>query len=398
MTNIQTTVFIFLLIFVSDDTVLFGTNIDENYIIFKYFIYIIMFVYILSKRNFLEKSTETNRKYYVIIIFIMFSFCSTLITNSEIRNGNILQAIVISLSAIISIRLDLKTFLDKYSNVIFYISSFSLVVFVISILFRPALEFLPSIQNYEDVEFLNAGLAVVFKDPGIVRNLAFFREPGVFGIYLLVALIIELFYNDRPDPKKVFIIIVSLLTTLSTASFLIAFVILLGYFFRQSPGKAMSILATTAVLIYAFYDPLLTVFSKFDEGSAQYSSALARTSSFFVPFYIFASSPIFGSGLTGFYDEYFLVSQQLYGFYLDPSQYSTNTILNMFAIYGIIMGLFWLVGLFKFSACISRKPIITFITYLSFILIFSSQELRFSLFFTCLVMFGLLSATERRVQ
>jgi hypothetical protein len=223
--------------------------------------------------------------------------------------------------------------------------------------------------------------------------MSIFREPGVFALYLVVGVATELLYRERPCYRHLIVFLAAMVTTFSTAGLSICGVLMIAYLAKSRNVKAVVGVASLAVigLVVLLNVPGLfeQVFSKFDEDSADFASALARLSSVSVPSLIFFHNPFFGVGLTQFVEQYISYSQDLFGIPISPEGSSTNTLINTFAIYGVVLGALLTFGLFRFSRFLAGSRTAAILLFIALLMVLSSQELRFSLFFNTLIMFGL---------
>jgi O-Antigen ligase len=402
MNSVYSLLLMFIVLFISDDTVMFGTNMNQSFAVIRYQAYAIVLMLLVFQPTVAACAGRARWRNLVIAVVMALAFAATMVMNGDVRNGYFLEALVLLLAGLIALRVERRVFLSQFSQVLFWFAVFSLCIFPLSIFATPLLELLPVTENYAGVEFINLGLAMIFRDPDIIRNTAIFREPGVFALYLLTGLMVELFYMPRPRSTDVAVFLVALATTMSTTGYFVGCLLLSGHILRKNIGNALLVSMLMMVLavgvIYVWPEIIHFIFSKFDEDSNEFASALARLSSISVPFSIFQSNPVFGAGLTRFVDQYLLFSEQLFGFPINPDGASTNTILNMFAIYGTVLGLLTVGGLFKFTWSLTRNRLARLTSFIALLMMFSSQELRFSVFFNCLIMYGLFNSVDRELE
>ena len=402
MNPVHSLLLVFIIMFISDDTVMFGTNMNQSFVVIRYLVYAILLVLLVRQPTFAACVRLARWRNLVIAVIMALAFAATMVINGDVRNGYFLEALVLLLAGLIALRVERRVFLSQFSQVLFGFAVFSLCIFPLSIFPTPLLELLPVTENYAGVEFVNLGLAMIFRDPDIIRNTAIFREPGIFALYLLTGLMVELFYMPRPRYTHIAVFLVALATAMSTTGYFVGCLLLSGYILRQNIRNALLVsllmMVLAAGVIYVWPEIIHFIFSKFDEDSNEFASALARLSSISVPFLIFLDNPVFGAGLTRFVDQYLLFSEQLFGFPISPDSASTNTILNMFAIYGTVLGLLTVGGLFKFTWSLTRNRLARLISFIALLMMFSSQELRFSVFFNCLIMYGLFNSVYREVE
>lgn len=331
--------------------------------------------------------------------FFLFYLVSV-VTLSSIFNGNTISAPLLIFSGIfIAFYLMTKySFYDIakcFSNIIIVISIYSLIVY-----FAAILKIIPlnSVENKADTIVLTAFSCQFFPELGdmIIRNSSIFREPGVYMIILNFAIIFELFVvKDKQCWCKVTILIISLITLLSTGGFICLSLIFLIYFFNSTKGVINIILISGIIVTLLFplidEDIINLVFSnKFDEMETS-GSGFARMSSFFIPLDIFLKYPLIGCGFDQFKLEYIQVGQELYHRYVDPQGLSTNTLMNVFAVWGFFMGVFYIYGFYKLSRLISKgRNIISAILMLVCIfLMFSNENMPYWPFIYIFMFYGI---------
>lgn len=382
-----------LVIFVSDDTITFGTNENQVLVAARYVLYAMVLIALMCVRV-ADDAARPSTRYWLVAGALVLAFAGTMIVNGDFRNGFFLQALIVVLAILLARHIPLSVFLAQYSSMLYWLSWISLAVFFLAVVARPVIDLAPVTTNYGGVEFSNLLVCAVFRDSGVVRNTSIFREPGVFALYLVVAIVIELFFREKPHPARCAVFVVTLVTTASTAGIAIFGLVAVGYMMRARSAKGLTLVAASLslVMIGVFLFPALVdqVFSKFSEDSEEFASTVARLSSISVPFMIFADSPLFGVGLTQFVDQYLVFSEDLFGFPISPEGSSTNTLVNSFAIYGLLWGALMVTGVYKFAALVSRSSYgISALLFFAFVMVLSSQELRFSLLFNTLIMYGL---------
>lgn len=374
-----------LSIVISEDTLLFGTNSNQNFIILRFVLYIIFLFFII---NGVWRSINKTSFYFTIIITMCIIF--TMLLHNEFRNGYILQLLGIYVALKFTSYLDLKTFLKSFSSVVYLLSIVSVIFFVIVNLSTSILKTLPVITNIADVDFATIYISNIIKSDGLLRNSSIFREPGVFSMYSIISLMYELLLVNKRNIKRIIIISLALFTTFSTAGYIVLVVVVIAHVLNVKGLKSKVSFILIAVSIVAILLPivLFDVFSKLNPDSSSYVSTLSRTSSFVVPTKIFIENPL-GVGLTKLSDLYAFHSYNLFGKELDSSSVATNTLLNTFAIYGFIYGIILVLATFRLVKQFKLSRLVSVFVLLAFLLLFSSQELRFSLLFNCLIMYGL---------
>jgi hypothetical protein len=226
---------------------------------------------------------------------------------------------------------------------------------------------LPQYRNVKGMPYLSGYVFFVYDNHLTYRNMGPFWEPGIFGSYLAVALL--LLVSNKGRFKNVFFAILSLcmISTMSTASSLFL-LLAIGYWLTVGYSGVMLrflilLIGIIFMVLIIFYlpqimvslaDALPSLFSKFNaEDSASISERVASPITNIKLFFI---KPYFGFGL----------AQQLenYKMYTDAAQTSTSTFfLSSFGGMGVIYTLSWLYGVIKQNriSLMSRFIILVFV-------------------------------------
>lgn len=374
-------------IIISEDTLIFGTNINPVFIGIRLILYVVLILFLFNRYcRYINK--------HLLIFTIIISFCVffTMLLNKDFRNGYFIHLLVILVAFKIVNLLDFEDFMESFTKVMYFISTISIVLFLIVFFVPQILDRLPIIKNYGDVEFSTIILSNIMRGGDLLRNSSIFREPGVFGLYLTICLLFEFFQREKLKIKNIIIFSAALISTFSTMAFVCFALIIIGYVFntKNLKAKKYTILSIIVFLIFIFPSISENIFFKFNTDAAEYRSTLSRISSITVPLSIFKDHP-WGVGLTNFVTLYPLYSFKLFGLELKPDSEATNTIINTFAIYGVIYGLILIYSIWRMIRRYEKSKITTLLLFTIYIFLFSSQEFRFSLLFNILIMYGFTS-------
>ena len=366
---------------------LFGTNAIQAFLVFRYFLYFGILMYLFLKFGF-----RIDRKLLIPLLLILISFLATMILNLDFRAGYFIGFMVVFLAALISNRIKFSEFAFYFNKIVYVLSVVSLIVFTVSIIAPSVIHFFPTTLNYNGSEYNSILFWNVMKGNVPKENLGIFREGGVFVIYLLLAVIIELFYNREINYKRLLVYIITLITVSSTAGYIILAFLLFVYIIKtNNAGIKIGFSILIALFFIFFFQTLISsVFAKFDTQSYEYRSTLSRLSSFVIPMMIFVDH-IYGVGLSNFGGLYTSYSLKYFGIAFNPAGESTNTILNTFAIFGIIYGALLIYALIKFSRMFGSTKLNMITVLIALLMMFSTQELRFSLLFNLIVMYGIIN-------
>lgn len=224
-----------------------------------------------------------------------------------------------------------------------------------------------------------------------VRNTGIFREPGVYQIYLNIALLF--YYNQNRDkiitPTTV-VLALAVITTMSSGGIVVALAII-GYQFMQQRKRSFASFLLFAVFAVVLYVMIMAsfnqIFYKLMLGTEESGSAFARYYSLIVPMRMWLDYPIFGCGASEFNDLlYFYPTAS--GERMNPNLV-TNCITVNFATSGIIVGLFYLFGTIKGAATLAKNYKIPIIASVLMLVMFSCESIMYSGIFNLILLYGL---------
>lgn len=237
-----------------------------------------------------------------------------------------------------------EEYMKKISNIMYFLCVYSLVLYVAFCLTPELVKKLPTVENTAGWHAYHAGFSTIYKNVDI-RNQGIFWEPGAFQTFINLALITELFYFKTFRKRRVFIYLITIFTTFSTAGFITAFVLIYIFLLQSIINKkarkrenAMLMLYVMTILVLLFFvfqniDTPLTreVFGKLDryfDGGVNTGTVDVRMSSFIEPLKALLQNPTWGLGYVG--------SKQLA--YAKKYYMDTCTFVNWLSYYGIIVG------------------------------------------------------------
>lgn len=276
-----------------------------------------------------------------------------------------------------------KELLEKYVNVMLFLSVASLIFYFIGVINLNFIEKLPIIYDSIGMEFRNAFIHVYLRGVlGRFRNCGIFGEPGVYQAFLNIALLIVVL-NKENKKKSLHIIIflVTIATTFSTTGFIISFIILMNYIIKFKNKNKYIYIFVFSVFILANPTFNKVVFSKFASNNISTNQRKVGTK---VEMSLFYDYPIFGIGYERYKDEFEYRRIQLGMGNAVP----TNSFAHTLVIYGFIYSLVMFFMFFSFCYTFSKKRHGKIIVTIVFILIFIPQELIFKQLFLTFALYG----------
>ena len=357
---------LFLFIFFSNDTMMFGTNLNVTYIKIGFLIDVVLlgvfWCYMTFWRNELMKIS--NRTVAVVVIWVVCLMMSAVV-NSDFRGGYVTSLIMIMTGYLYSEYVSFKDFCMVFKRVVVFLAACSVIGFVLTTLF-PVFKSL-GISVYRESGMLMKNYIVYGRAPydatAAARNFSIFREPGVFQAYLNVALIIAIKNFDPARKAKellgILFLILAIGLTVSTTGFVVLGLVVLFFLFslrKEINGDILGVLIVLfcAALVGAFIyleffssfnlDRFIseTVMGKFDKGSDQYVSGGARVASFVANAVLWMRNPLFGVGITAKQVQFNLVCREILNY---VPNVDTNTVFAQLSMFGIGVGLIWVLGM-----------------------------------------------------
>lgn len=267
------------------------------------------------------------------------------------------------LFAYFTVRLVGRKFSDYYINIIYFFAIVSFLFYLPSMIFPDfANFFLDHISPHLESPFVdpdnfyyrgpqhiiifNFNAIDVAKFYSIGRNSGPFWEPGAFGGFLLVALLFNIIKTKKLNNKKNIIFILAIVSTFSTASYFVLFVLMIFYFFMNKKLRYkivfIPLIITSAIFAYNELDFLKLKFERSLELSrnvGQTYGVRTRFSSAMLDWDSLKKSPIFGMGrrietrFSGIDDPYL--------------RHRNNGISYLLVVYGPVIFIFYFFLVFK---------------------------------------------------
>ena len=408
--------FSFCIVFCGQDTLIFGTLSNSLVKYSRLVIYALILLVLLIYLLFLERgkklsSQPKKRNFFIFIGLFMTAIVLPLVIFLDFGEYTHMYLQIVLLSALFIVASRAFKFRDiaKYiSYIVVVVSLVSNLFFLIAYVFGANIfAFLPTIANEAGYEFYFAGL-VNIPLRGI-RNYGIFREPGVYSIYLCLALIF-LIFNVKSETKvrlaihavSLISLVLSLLSSRSTTGYFCLVLILIASLGKHFTTKTIkwiwmgSLILIGSVILLIGALNFNEIFGKLFVANESLSSrALA-------PFYnliLFFRSPIIGNGANKYIH---LFSSMCY---IGTSISNTDTFVALFASYGVFVGLAFLCGfrqgcydLVDKASLESKFPV--YLVLFSLFLLCESENFAFSTLFHFLTMFplyGFVSKVRKKI-
>lgn len=225
------------------------------------------------------------------------------------------------------------------------------------------------------------------------RNSGIFREPGVYQIYLNIALLFYYQINRNKIIDKISaVFLIAIFTTMSSAGIIIALCILFYQVIQQKQRSFSSLLVFAGFGIVAYISIMANfdaIFYKLMLGTDESMSSFARYYSVSIPLRMWLDYPIFGCGNAEFND---LIGHYpaANGMRLNPFLV-TNSWTVIFATSGVFLGGLCFYGICKGSLRLCSQFKYPLLVIAIFLTMFSCEGQIYTIIYNLIIIIGLCS-------
>lgn len=331
-----------------------------------------------------------------ILMFLFFSIfvINSMIINNDLNTENFLVVNAIINGFIISSIFDIKTYLKVFKNCIIFFCIYGLIVTYIMLPLKMTSFFTLYHNPFTNIPYYNAGFSFVMGWNGLMRLQGIFREPGVFQIYILLAIMIELFIDNK-NAKNIGILLVSMIMTFSTSLFVSLIPFLLAYILTQDKGKVKFFIPVLLLLVLLYCNTdirnyFMRSISKLVVGSTQSTDVRYNSIKYLLETSL--RHPIFGNS---YVNGYLFIRD----YYSLPANYDiTGTFFTNIMATGYISGGAIIYIFYKFikDTFYRKKIIVAFLLFLSLFLSICSQNIVYSSILWTFIFFEIKNMTIER--
>lgn len=379
---------VFLLAFLSDDSYWAATSGNATLSAARYgFIVLLPILFVMFIKVNVGKGISS------LLILILEGIFIASIFNGSGMGGPVMLFFSLLSAALISSKVNLADLSESFCDVVvlMIIYSFTLQMLIMFGVIEPGMR-----ENMVGVRQAILGGCVFHNSYFglIMRNSCFFREPGVFMVYICMAYMLDTWMNRRGlTLERQLVYFLGVFSTMSTAGIAIWAVLFLINALRKEAFKISNILPMLIVVVVAYFvfsNEIIfdNVFGKLERGTDS-KSVLGRLSSIAIPLNMMIDSPLWGWGTEHFRDVYMMYGRQLFHTDIDPQGLATNAILNASAVFGLWFGIFIVIGFWKLSKRLaSGNRLGCLLTFASILMSFSNESMQYSLIFYLLIFYG----------
>ena len=389
---------VFLTIFISDDSLLFGHTSSSGMIVTKIITNLLLLTCVFRVR------IKQGPALAVWLLFLFMSLLS-MISNFDFdfRYGYLM--LMITLGFFFTQRMNFEIYCRAFSKIILLFTMIAIIYSCMITMFPNILYFLPKVQNANGWSASTILLASSYE--GLEsRAMSFFREPGVFAQYLALSIVFEFVFCRDGKLWHMLIYILGMVFSFSSAGFI--YMILLSTIYiivTLRETKKLSDIRIWIILFSLFVALMVVLFDEniyrsmvernFGESQWEYNPRkIAQWTSLYI---WWQQSPITGVGISHFLPIFQELSWTHFGILLQEGD-ATSTIFNGLARYGILW-LFTVCGLFCLSLRLGhRQWVVSILCFGLFLGICMAQNMPYDILFWLLVFWGFQSEDVKRIQ
>lgn len=382
--------YVFCLVAYNQDTLLYINVSSIPYFIVTIIISIHFFYNVFLKRVYFDIKILVSSIILISLVFI------TILFNSDFRGGYIQVILNIALAFMFVSIVKVNDFIVFYNKIMYFLCAYSLVfVYLIGNIMRN-IGFNPlRYENSEGIAFINGIFASKVDIENYIRNFGVFREPGVYIIFIILAIIFEMFYfknKETKSNKRLIVYILALLTTLSTPGYLTLVFLVIIYILKN---LTKSISHKKIIMYYGFFNVCIIflavnnftrdiIIETINRFSNEHSSFSIRYLSIKSNIQVWLESPIWGNGITDGVSEKFAMY-----FGNDFEVHNTTTIGAYLAVFGLFFVVVLLIGFLKFYVNLTNNRYLGICIFVIFMLPLNSQMIIYNLIIFVIFFYGI---------
>lgn len=382
---------IIVLMLFSQNTLLFSPLAQGRQARFRTIIYLVLLAMMIAKTMVRE---WINRYSICGIIFFAGTVFSSMLWHGD--SGAEYWLIVMALSFLLVSNYDMPDLAKKYNQIMRILCIIFLFgFFLLSV--KPALILSPTWIKLEEWEVVYSHSSMLrFYQAGIVpmRAYGIFREPGVYQMYVILAMLICL-YLKKNFLADILIYSLAVLTTHSTTGYiclvLVYGVMILKLLSIKNRKTIIILLGIFGVGLIISPRLISNVVAKFTATGGDAHSWMSRAASFASNIYLWLKNPLLGIGMNGVAENFAYVTKNVFGLNAGGIAITddTNSILIYFAAYGLVPGIIFCVGIWKGIRKVEKSFLRSLMVMLIFVCLFAGEQVNNTCYPYVLIFWGL---------
>lgn len=325
----------FLMVYISKDTLLFGTNESKLAELALYGFMPLTLVCLAVL--FLCSDKKLSKYSRNMLFFYGSSIVLTALVNLDfsVKYGWVLILVIIAV--LYTNLVDFSTFSDLFIKIMCVLSIGSLIGTAIYFAAYSILQYFPVITNISGLRYAYLYVTTVPEATWGFRNYGIFREPGMFIIFLNIALLFELNKKEKTSFWRTMLLCLTVLSTLSTAGYIVtAFIMCFGSFgsalFTDKKNRIFMICTVAVVVTVALLNFSKIYALVFEKLFTDNHSKSARFGSIWINFLLLLEKPIavlVGRGFTATENGFITLAAEK-----AVAPHNTTTVFKLLALFG----------------------------------------------------------------
>lgn len=396
---------IFILTVVSNDTFLFGSNINEKMTALPRYGLLAFAIFFGLKLMAKKRIASWD--------FVMAGLMALLMTASCLHNHISTSFLVVKNVILFSgfffcQYVDFKIWSRYFRKVMLFLSICSIAMTLFAYITPSLILALPKAINTAAVGmyvgFFSGILDDAMNNTTFIRCPGVFWEPGVYQIYLNIAILLTLYSSEKKKNKSIIVYLIALLFTFSTTGFIaVAWIFATTVIFSKNTKRSAKktiiyfVLLTFALLATLFLSETQLFHFVFGKLNGTNGSYTARLAGFVINYEIALDNPIFGFGpdMIKMSDE-FIKRSSASTIVFGSTRHNTNTLMYQFAAFGIPFGLLYLFGTFNFGRQLANNKMAILSIFGTLVILYIGENLFSSIFPYIIVFYGIKAISHSR--
>lgn len=353
----------------------------------------------------IKKIKFSTKMWLLILILITLTLISVLLNQDNLYDY-IIFLIPLICGFIISNIIEPKLFIKYYDNILYFLSIFSIITFLIINIVPNLLNYFPITINQSGIVMKNLFFSVVYNNSYFNSNYGLFWEPGAYQIFVNIALFFQLFLFKTINKKRVAIYILTIVTTFSTTGYFGLFFLIIIYFLSNNNLGKKRIKNILYIFIFLFISYFIVknlseniYFKVFGKLEALFNSSLLtnnqsfistniRVNSLKIPLDAFLSNPLFGISFTKLNKLSLVYGQSML----------TATPLNWFGLFGLPGGIIFIILNWNWVKNIEKKWYIKILLLLFLLFIVVTENFNRNAFYFLFLFIGMKDKIKRGID
>lgn len=361
------TIGVFIIIYLTD-TLLFATSTVS------YFTLARRFVPVAAAAAMLFFIKRFSLPFVFVVISIAVSLSLFMANNSGYFYISVIALLLCGYGC--SFLISLEEFEDAFIKIMRVIAIVSLITFFFGATIK-LISFIPTVTNSAGYDFKVLFLSnIPLSESRARRNCGPFWEPGVYQIYLNIAIIFVLHRQKKTMWFDSVLFLTTLLTTLSGASILPLPFIIMAYLISNLKNKSAKpfilvfVVLCAVVLLFqtGAFDEIITKVTGEDGGL----SSGFRLGSAWANLVATVRYPFFGASPEVQDQLRMEIIYSINGYYTEGN---TNTMIGYFAYFGVFVGAFFCIKIFSFCKRISQNFLGALCLFVAMVIMTSNENL-----------------------